>query len=319
MKKSLFLFFLFLISSFTFAQSNFKQIAYCTPGIPVNEIPYKYLTHINFSFAIPTKDGKKLEPLKHTEYLSELVSTAHKAGVKVFISVGGWGIGDGGGNDTRFHVMAETAEGRASFINSTMKLVNEFNLDGVDLDWEYPDPDHRSADDYVLLCKDLYKELHATGKELTAAVVSSGKQAYGIKEEVYPYMDWLNIMVYDGDYGPQELKHHSPYSMAVRCIDFWLNERNLPTEKCVLGLPFYAKKGHGNFGFTYKKLLESGASHYDDYWNGHYYNGTITIANKTKLALDKKLGGVMVWEMSCDTNDEFSLFKAIDEVVKKRN
>ncbi len=124
-------------------------------------------------------------------------------------------------------------------------------------------------------------------------------------------MDWLNIMVYDGDYGPEEIKHHSPYSMAVNCVDFWLNERHLPAEKCVLGLPFYAKKGHGNFGFSYKKLLEEGASHYDDYWNGHYYNGTITIANKTRLALDKKLGGVMVWELSHDTTDERSLFRTI--------
>lgn len=123
-----------------------------------------------------------------------------------------------------------------------MKTVTAFDFDGVDLDWEYPDPDHRSADDYVLLCKDLYNQLHKQGKQLTAAVVSAGKQAYGIKEEVYPYMDWLNLMVYDGDYGPEEIRHHSPYSMAMECVDFWLNTRHLPAGKAVLGLPFYAKK-----------------------------------------------------------------------------
>lgn len=306
-----------LLCSTAFSQ-EFKVIAYCTPSAPIEEIPFDKLTHINYSFAIPAASGDTLIPLKDDSYLRALVSAARKNKVQVFLSIGGWGIGDGGGEDGRFHRMAETKKGRDAFIASTMKMVNMYDLDGVDLDWEYPDPDHRSAEDYVLLCKDLYLALHAEEKQLTAAVVSSGKQAYGIKEEVYPYMDWLNIMVYDGDYGPSELKHHSPYSMAVKCLDFWLEERNLPAEKCVLGLPFYAKKGHGNFGFSYKQLLESGASPYDDYWNGHYYNGTLTIANKTRLALDKKLAGVMVWELSLDTNDEWSLFGTIKKTLTEK-
>ena len=298
------------------AQKPFKKIAYYTPKMEVKDIPFKYLTHINYSFAIPAPSGDTLLPIANDSALVDLVKAAKLNKVKVFISIGGWGIGDGGGEDGRFHRMAETEEGRKAFIASTMAFVKKYKLDGVDLDWEYPDENHRSADDYVALCKDLFAQLHAQNKQLTAAVVSAGKKAFGIKEEVYQYMDWLNIMVYDGDYGPEEIKHHSPYSMAVRCLDFWLKERNLPAQKCVLGLPFYAKKGHGNFGFSYKKLLESGASPLDDYWNGHYYNGKILIANKTKLALEKKCAGVMVWEMSHDTTDENSLFKVIDQVSK---
>lgn len=299
-------------------KQNFKVIAYCTPSAKIDSIPFQYLTHINYSFAIPAKAGDTLETLKNTDYVKELITRAKKNKVKVFLSVGGWGIGDGGGDDTRFHKMAETESGQLAFVSSSMKMVNTYGFDGIDLDWEYPDPDHRSAKDFTQLCKKLSAALKAVKKELTAAVVSEGKQAYGIEEEVYPYFDWLNIMAYDGDYGPKELKHHSPYSMAVSNIEFWLNERHLPPAKCVLGLPFYAKKGFGNYGFSYKKLLAEGASPFDDYWNEHYYNGTFTIANKTKYAMDKKLGGVMVWEMSCDTNDEFSLFKKIYEVTGKK-
>jgi chitinase len=307
---------LLLISATAFTQKPFKKIAYYVPRMPVTELPLQYLTHINFSFAIPAAQGDSLLPLKNDSAMVQLVAAAHKHKVKVFISIGGWSVGDGGGEDGRFHRMAETPEGRTRFINSTMALVQKYKLDGVDLDWEYPDEDHRSADDYVLLCKDLYLRLHALNKQLTAAVVSAGKKAYGIKTDVYQYMDWLNIMVYDGDYGPVEIKHHSPFSMAVSCLDFWLNERQLPANKCVLGLPFYAKKGQGNFGYSYKKLLAEGASPLDDYWNGHYYNGKITIANKTKLAVDRKCAGVMVWEASHDTADENSLFKVIDNVSK---
>ncbi len=314
MKKSLIVLFILVSGVCSFAQKDFKVIAYYVPRVAPSDIPFEQLTHINYSFAIPAKSGDTLETLKEDARLQELVPLAHKNGVKVFISIGGWSVGDGGGDDSRFHRMAETAEGRKRFIASSMALVNKYKLDGIDLDWEYPDEDSPSADQFVLLCKDLYTQLHAQNKELTAAVVSAGKKAFGIKEEVYPYMDWLNLMVYDGDYGPEEIKHHSPYSMAVRCLDFWLDERHLPAEKCVLGLPFYAKKGHGNFGYSYKKLLEEGASKYDDYWNGHYYNGMITIANKTKLALDRRCAGVMVWELSHDTTDETSLFKTINRV-----
>jgi chitinase len=304
--------FFLCITQISTAQHKFKKIAYYHPGAKTTQqIPFQYLTHINFSFAVPAPSGDTLLPLKNPNTLKDLVNAAHQNKVKVFISIGGWDVGDGGGEDASFHRMAESEAGRQSFVKSTMQLVENFNLDGVDLDWEYPDPNHRSADDFILLSKLLYGELHKKGKELTAAVVSAGPHAYGVKEEVYAYYDWLNIMVYDGDYGPAELKHHSPYSMAVSCVDFWLNTRHLPAQKCVLGLPFYAKKGYGNFGFSYKKLIESGASPYDDYWNSHYYNGMITIREKTKLAIKNNLAGVMVWEMSHDTNDQNSLFKVI--------
>jgi chitinase len=300
-------------------KSEFKIIAYCTPSANIDSIPFQYLTHINFSFAIPAKSGDTLEPIKNEEYVKKLIQIAKMKNVKVFLSVGGWGIGDGGGDDTRFHKMSETEKGQNVFVASCIKMVQHFGFDGIDLDWEYPDPDNRSAKDFTVLCKKLSIALKKSGKDLTAAVVSEGKQAFGVEEEVYQYFDWINIMSYDGDYGPAELKHHSPYSMAVSNINFWLNERKLPAHKCVLGLPFYAKKGFGNYGFSYKKLLKEGASQYDDYWNGHFYNGLFTIGNKTKFALDRKLGGVMVWEMSHDTNDENSLFKKIYDTVGTRS
>jgi chitinase len=34
--------------------------------------------------------------------------------------------------------MASSKENRAKFINSLMDLLETFDLDGVDLDWEYP-------------------------------------------------------------------------------------------------------------------------------------------------------------------------------------
>jgi len=307
------IFSLFLTSGYS--QQTFKKIAYTTPNTPLETIPFEYLTHINYSFAIPAKTGDTLETIENREYIKALINRSHGLGVKVFLSIGGWGIGDGGGDDSRFHRMAETSVGRLRFMASSLKAVQDFGFDGIDLDWEYPDPDHRSADDFVLLCRDLQQALHHMQKELSCAVISHGKTGYGIRESVFPFLDWVNLMAYDGDYLADSIIHHSPYSLATESIDFWLRERNLPAEKCVLGLPLYAKKGHGQYGFGYSKLLESGANPEEDFWNGHFYNGKKTISLKTKLAIDKNLAGVMVWELRLDATGEHSLIKIIHDTA----
>lgn len=308
------------LSFSVFAQkkaNDFKVIGYYVPNIPAEQIPVDVLTHVNFSFAIPAKTGDSLEPLRNPEALHSLVRYLHQHKIQVFISIGGWGIGDGGGDDTRFHKMAERAQGRHTFVQHVMKLVRTYKVDGVDLDWEYPDEDSPSADHYVALMSELGDSLHNQGKKLTAAVISYGKKGYGMKKEALDKMDWVNVMAYDDDYGPNYIRAHSPYSLAVKSLDYWMNERGLTAKKTILGLPFYSKKGMGNYGPDYKGLLKDGASPYDDYWKGAFYNGIHTIELKTKFAKDRGCGGVMIWEISCDTNDEFSLLQAIKRGSQK--
>lgn len=303
----------FILLSFAAFGQDFKFIGYYTASS--NSFPIEHYTHINYSFAIPAKTGDTLLPLGNPKHAIETIDFVHKNGKKIFISIGGWGIGDDPGDDTRFHKMAETASGRAAFIRSTLKMVKTYGFDGVDLDWEYPDENSASADHYLSLVKDLSAALHKDNKQLTAAVISYGKKGYGIKNETFEYFDWLNLMAYDDDYGPDYVKAHSPYSLAVKSIDYWVKERGLPAQKAVLGLPYYSKKGMGKYGPPYKNLLKDEASPYDDYWMGAFYNGIHTIKLKTQLAIDSGLGGVMVWEVKDDSNDEWSLAKAIRETI----
>lgn len=311
-----FAFFIFFLSrgSAQQSKSEFKVIGYYMPSISPENLPFELLTHINFSFAIPAKTGDTLLPINKPSQLIDLIKYAHAAQKSVFISIGGWGIGDGGGDDSRFHRMAENSKGRHVFVISVMSFVMKYGLDGVDLDWEYPDENSPSADHYVELVNELADSLHQKGKLLTAAVISYGTKGYGTKKEVFEKMDWLNIMAYDDDYGPNYVVAHSPYSLAKKSLDYWIKERGLPSGKAILGLPFYSKKGMGNYGPTYKALLKDGASPYDDYWKGAFYNGMLTIESKTKLAKDMNCGGVMIWEIALDTTDEYSLLKIINKV-----
>lgn len=293
----------------------FKVVGYYTPGsAPIDSLPLHLLTHVNYSFAIPAPSGDTLMPLTNPEPLRHLVRRAHAAGVKVFISVGGWGIGDGGGDDRRFHRLAERPEGRSAFVRSVLALTRRHGLDGVDLDWEYPDETGPSADQYVALVRELGAALRAEGRGLTAAVVSHGPKGGGIKREAFAALDWINLMAYDNDSGRPFLAAHSPYSLALITLDYWVRERGLPPAKAVLGLPFYAKKGFGQFGPGYRQLLADGASPYDDYWKGSFYNGIVTAEAKTRLARERGCGGVMIWEIGLDAPGGASLLRAINGV-----
>ena len=76
--------------------TDFKIIGYL-PGRSVDtaSIAFHRLTHINFAFAIPAKNGGGLDALRNADKLAALVEKAHRNNVKVFISIGGWSIGDG--------------------------------------------------------------------------------------------------------------------------------------------------------------------------------------------------------------------------------
>lgn len=293
------------------ASSGFKVIGYI-PGrnIDTATIQFDKLTHINFSFAIPAKNGGGLDAIRNWDKLYALVEKAHANNVKVFLSVGGWSIGDGGGDDSRFHRLAADPEERNLFVTNTMEVVRRFNLDGVDMDWEYPDIENRSAEDNVLLMRQLGDSLHAAGKELTAAVVHYGNQGEGTKDEIFEIVDWLNLMAYDDDKG--QPVPHSPYSLAEKSINYWVKERGLPPHKAVLGLPFYGKPRKEKLS-RYNDILAAGADPMKDEFDSVYYNGIATIKRKTELAKQEGLGGVMIWEISQDTNDERSLLRAINE------
>jgi chitinase len=293
---------------------EFMVIGYL-PGrsIDTATIQFDKLTHINFSFAIPAKNGGGLDAIRNWDKLIGLVKKAHKNNVKVFLSVGGWSVGDAPGDDSRFHRLAASQEERNFFVTNVMEVVRRFNLDGVDMDWEYPDIENRSAEDNVLLMKQLGDSLHAKNKKLTAAVVHYGNQGEGTKKEIFAIVDWLNLMTYDDDKG--EYVPHSPYSLVEKSYNYWVKQRGLPPEKAVLGLPFYGKP-RGKLTH-YKDLVKAGADPNGDFYDSVFYNGINTIKAKTEFALKQKMAGVMIWEISQDTNDQNSLLKAINDAAKK--
>ncbi len=260
------------------------------------EIQYSKLTHINYAFVLPNADGS-LQSLPGPQLLRAIVSNAHANGVKVVVSVGGWNDGD----DSAFVAFAKTAEGRNRFTQEVIELVETYQLDGIDIDWEYPNPGDE-AESFRLLMAQLAEAMHNDNKLLTAAVIASGNVGNGVVAEVFNYVDFLNLMAYDKNSGD-----HSPYSYAETSIAYW-SGRGLAKEKLVLGVPYYARPSWA----AYKtKVEQNPANACRDTDGTDYWNGIPTIRKKAELA--RNYGGIMTWELSEDTNNTDSLLTAMWE------
>jgi chitinase len=279
----------------------FRVVGYVTDATVVSTIQFDKLTHINYAFLIPNADGT-FARMANLWKLDEIAATGDAHGVDVLISVGGWGW------DAQFESMAADPAARALFVSGLVEFVAAHNLDGADIDWEYPDPG-TSSENFLALMQELREALPAD-KLLTAAVVALGDTGGGVPVEAFALMDFVNLMAYDGS-GP----NHSSYEYAEAAIAYWQG-RGLPAEKTVLGVPFYSRPDH----VAYRKLVEAdpAAAELDEfeYFGGTVnYNGQPTMRRKTELALERA-AGIMIWALDHDTQDDTSLLKTIYDTVQ---
>lgn len=281
------------------AGNQLKIVGY-TPSWSTVEsaLQYSKLTHINYAFVLPNANGS-LQAVPQSELLRSIVTGAHSHNVKVVVSIGGWNDG----NDSNFVAFANSEDGRTRFTNAVMDLIEIYHLDGIDIDWEYPDPGAESAN-YSKLMKQLADALHPNGKILTAAVVAEGSTGAGIQSDVFEFVDFLNLMAYD-----KNNNNHSPYSYAQESIGYW-SDRGLPADKLVLGVPYYARPSWSDYK---TKIMQNSANACRDTDGSDYWNGIPTIRKKAELALH--YGGIMTWELSEDTSGANSLLTAMWEVM----
>ena len=108
--------------------------------------------------------------------------------------------------------MALTHESRATFIDSAVALVKKFDLDGIDIDWEYPGYTHhndrvRPVEDkltYTLLLKELRLRFNKEQKKLGRHLYTSSATGWSRQwldhtemREASKWLDTVNLMCYD--------------------------------------------------------------------------------------------------------------------------
>ena len=173
------------------------------------DIHFPLYTHICHAFLVADGEGK-VQPGRNVPS-QELTSKAHQAGVKVLVSLGGWGW------DKQFASIVSKPEAEDRYVKSVMAIVDENDYDGIDLDWEYPDTE-KEVVGFERLTRRFRKELDAVGARkgrpmvvTMAASSNPGTLKWLGKEFLLETMDWINVMTYDftGDW-TNYAGHHSP-------------------------------------------------------------------------------------------------------------
>jgi chitinase len=183
--------------------------------------------------------------------------------LEVLVSVGGGGEGSAGFSD-----VANTPEGRHRFVESAVLVVERYNLDGIDLDWEYPGYTHsgitvrpEDKQSYTLLLKELRERLDQEGSRLGRHLITSsatGATTIWLEHtdmgEASKYIDSVNMMCYDW-YSPVEKNtgHDSPlYTNPADPKAISIDQAvkmnlaaGVPASKIVVGVPFYGREWMG--------------------------------------------------------------------------
>ncbi len=300
---------------------SFKIVAYMPSykdPATISDNKYKMITHLFYAFLEPNEiaDGS-LKPLAQQARFSNVAAKAKANKVKFGISISG--------PKAIFENLSKSASARTNFVNNIVAFAKNNNLDGVDMDWEYPSTAAgvESADNFTLLMKELSLKLHAQGKFLSAAVtpgVYTGGIRDGVKAEVFDAIDFFNIMQYDGQgWDRDDIYQHASYKMSVFSTDIWLNTKGLNRSKAVLGIPLYGRNAAGA-AKAYRDFESQGLDVNEDkltlggvdYW----INGITTVKQKTQLAKDRA-NGIMFWEFSFDSNNSNSLIQAANDQLRR--
>ncbi|MEA4918861.1 glycoside hydrolase family 18 protein [Proteiniphilum sp.] len=304
-------------------------VAYVTSWSSIIPDP-AYMTHINYAFG-HVNDSFNGVRIDNPNRLKQIVSLRKEnPSLKVLLSVGGWGSG-------RFSEMAASAQNRQQFAEECRKVATEFNLDGIDIDWEYPTSSaaeiSSSPDDtnnFTLLMRDIR---NAIGKEKLLTLASAASAEYIDLEAIDPYVDFVNIMAYDMASAP---KHHSAlyrsensgYLTSDEAVKRH-NAAGCPTRKLVLGMPFYGrggKNGIPNF-IDYKNIetLTGVTTHWDEKAQVPYltdstgefvcgFDNPRSLEIKCQYAKEQGLLGVMYWDYDGD-NKAGDLRKAVYKAI----
>ena len=210
------------------------------------------LTHLIFSFC-HLKEGKlSVDRARDTACIQKMVSFKQKyPSLKIILSLGGWG----GCKDCS--AVFATRKGRKIFARSTREVMEYFQTDGIDLDWEYPViagyPGHAYSvadkKNFTSLVRTLRKELGSTYEISFAAGGFDQFIDSSIEwNKVIKKVDKVNVMSYDLVNGFSKISgHHTPLYSTQQQKESADNavtklmQAGVPANKIILGAAFYGR------------------------------------------------------------------------------
>ncbi|KAL4755687.1 glycoside hydrolase family 18 protein [Aspergillus foveolatus] len=277
------------------------------------DLPAEKLTHILYAFANLRSDTGQV-------YLSDLWADVEKAysknslddpgynvhgcleqlyvlkrnnrKLKVLLSIGGATF------SSNFPGASSTDSNRKTFASTAVQFVKNLGLDGLDIDWEYPQNQTEATNMVKLLAEvrsalDTYSAMHTDDKRFLLTVASpAGPSAYEKLDiaGMDPYVDFWNLMAYDYAGGWDKTTGHmanifksSANAVSTKfdteeAVNYYTSQ-GVSLDKIVLGMPLYGRSfldtdgpgtsfngiGTGSWEegvWDYKVLPQTGAKEY---------------------------------------------------------
>ncbi|HKM98493.1 MAG TPA: glycosyl hydrolase family 18 protein [Buttiauxella sp.] len=224
-----------------------------------DKIDYTGLTEINYGFAV-IKNGEVTmhDTEKGPGLIKDLNDRTEAAGVRHVISIGGWNNSEEG----VFEAATATQEGTEKLASSMVAYMLEWDFDGIDIDWEYPDTDVEK-ESFTKLVQLVRSQLDEEGKKddtyysLSAAVTTNHTKIEYINPAVTtPLLDTVNVMAYDihGAFDPITGHNAALYANSkdedqklnvAATMNEYVNTWHVPKNKLLMGIPYYGR-GWGN-------------------------------------------------------------------------
>lgn len=279
----------------------------------------RLLTHIIYGFGDFNENFGEVK-IKKTERLAQLSALKQmNPNLKVILGVTS-------SRKPGFSEMCADKKKRISFAKSCKNIMLEYNLDGVDLDWEFPTTEaggHTASpndkENYVLFVKELRKIL---GKDKWITIYSNNTGNWIDFPHMVPYLSYVNVSGYNLDKAPF---HQSNLYPSNKCGEWSVSKvierhqnRGVPKNKILLGIPFYGrgmnpfpsyiecKDFHKyNQGCIYKWDEDACAPYYENN-NGELvlgFDDENSIKIKCDFIKDIDLPGVFYWNYDSDYTD----------------
>lgn len=228
--------------------------------VDIAAIAAEKLTHINYAFVNVLGNRAVLTNEKTDTINFRKLNTLklRNPELKILISLGGW-TWSGNFSDA---VLTDTA--RKAFAASAVDIIRQYDLDGVDIDWEYPGrPGYEGnvyrpedKENFTLMFEELRAELDVleaeTGQQKLLTTAVGGFTGFLDNTEMgkaQQYLDLVSIMTYDYSYG-DIAKHHTNLfdasfegngNSADKAVKAYA-AAGVPREKLVMGIAFYGRK-----------------------------------------------------------------------------
>jgi GH18 family chitinase len=249
--------------------------------------------------------------------------------LKLDLSIGGWTLSEG------FGWMAGDATRRKAFVDSVVRFLQEFNFDGIDIDWEYPGSagavpsavNPADPGNYLQLIKDLRAGMDwlgaKTGKHyrLSSAIPATQAKLDLINwPQVSQYLDRMYVMTYDltGAW-ERNISHHTPLyvnpnangsstgTSASTTIEYLNSKYGVPFNKMMIGAANYGRA---------KRFVPGDITEYTNGLTGNTSFDAGVAPGTTTFILD--IAGIGTWEAGVVEN--YDLYQNIlDKNIQPRN